>query len=192
VAAGDLAIWEGNHMETLKEILKALFALGDDEKKSLTEGERQEVAEYFGFELVEEGEVETQLSEMKKDLELKDDKIALLLEENKSLTAELTEIKKAGLDEKIDGMIETALSEGKILPAQKELWLEMAKKDPDGTEKLLAAKGAEVDLTVHGTGTGGGEGTFDEEAFAVYRNLNPELSEEEARKEFVMYSKEVE
>jgi len=88
-------------------------------------------------------------------------------------------------------VIEKALTEGRILPKDKEEWEKRFDENPQFTTKILEGLPTAVDFKEHGNGSGGDEGTFDAEGFAVYRNLNPELSEDEARKEFVLYSKEV-
>ena len=107
------------------------------------------------------------------------------------LTEEVTGLRAASHKARKDEVIGKALSEGRILPKDKEYWEERFDQNAEFTADVLGKLPKAVDFKEHGTGTGGGESTFDEEAFTVYRKFNPELSEEEARKEFVEYSKGV-
>ena len=96
---------------TLKEILTALFSVSSDEKGTLTDSDRTKVAEFIGLELANDPAPDLQLSKAKADLENSEGRAKLLLEENMSLTTELAGLKKVGIDQRVDGMIEKALSE---------------------------------------------------------------------------------
>jgi len=110
---------------------------------------------------------------------------------NSKLSAQVKELQSKDHQRAKTEVIEKALSEGRILPKDKEVWEARFDENPQFTTKVLEGLPKAVDFDEHGNGGGGGEGTFDAEAFAVYRTMNPELSEEDARKEFVLYSKEV-
>lgn len=101
------------------------------------------------------------------------------------MSAQLTAAQKEKHDARKVEAIEAALSEGKILPKNREKWEAMYDKDPEGVEALLSDKGAEVDTGTTGNGSGGNEGeSFDEKAFSVFCAMNPELSDDEARAEY--------
>ena len=114
-----------------------------------------------------------------------------LVKANDDLTKEVEGLRAASHKARKDEVIGKALSEGRILPKDKEYWEERFDQNAEFTADVLGKLPKAVDFNEHGTASGGGEGDFDKEAFAVYRNLNPELSEEEARKEFAEYSKGV-
>jgi len=114
-----------------------------------------------------------------------------LVKANEGLTTEVNGLRAASHKARKDEVIGKALSEGRILPKDKEYWEGRFDENAEFTADVLNKLPKAVDFKEHGTGTGGGEGTFDAEAFAVYRRFNPELSEEEARKEFAEYSKGV-
>jgi len=159
---GDNNNLEESEMKTLKEILEALFSLGDEEKGKLTDGEKKQVAEYFGFAEVESKNIELsdQVSDLQQKVELQDEKIDLLLNENKEKSKELSEVKKEKQDAEKTDVIEKALSEGKITPKNRADWEELYDKDPEGAKKLLEAQDPVIDLSERGTGDKGQEVQF--------------------------------
>jgi len=174
-------------VNTLSEILEALFSLGTEEREKATDEQRDKIAKFFGIKLGDGSEAEVKLTEAKQALELKDEKLALVLDENKELSKKLADIQAKQLATRKAEVIEKALSEGKILPKNREKWEGMFDKDPDGTADLLAEKGSEVDLGEVGKGTGGAETTLtddDRDAFEVFRKINWNLSEEDAKAEW--------
>ena len=176
-------------MNTLKEILLALFAVKDEEKKSLTDADRDKIAEFIGVDLVDDSDADVQLSTMKGKLEFAEQKNTVLMGEVNDLKVELSTFKADVAKERKTEVIEKALSEGKFPPKQREMYEAMFDKDPEGMEKFLAEKGAEIDLTEHGNGHTPTElDDSDEAGFKVFAGMHPELAEKEAREEYVKYS----
>ena len=132
----------GYPVETFAEVLRSLLSLSDEEKGKATDADRAMVAQTIGITIADPTAQEKQ---------------SLLVDENKRLSTELSELKGKNLDERIDRVITAAKTEGKILPANEERWRKLMVKDPDGTEELLTAKGPEIDLETHGHGGGGEE-----------------------------------
>lgn len=148
----DTHIQEG-HTMTLSEIMDAIKALSDEERKTITEGNRTDVAGVFGIDV--SAHADTELSEAKKKAGVQDEKIKLILSENQSMGAELKTLRGEKQTESMNKVVEAAIKEGKILPKNKEQWKGLYSKDPEGTEELLKVKGSEVDLGEVGTGSTG-------------------------------------
>lgn len=140
---------KGDAMETLQEVIKALFALPDEEKGKLDEGQRQKLAELAGVE-----------QNFAAELKLRDEKITLLEKQNREYAEQLKKINEERHNTRKAEVIEKALAEGKITPKSKALYEQMFDKDAEWCEKLLSEKGPEVDLEARGTGAGGGEGAI--------------------------------
>jgi phage I-like protein len=182
----------GGNMETLKEILEALFALPKKELEELTDEQRTQVVDLFDLEVVEgndnDNETAREFTKMKQDIENRDERIRVLLDENKTMSAQLGTLRKEKHDARKAEVIEAALTDGKILPKNRTKWEAMYDKDPEGVEGLLGEKGSEVDTGTRGNGSGGDEGgEFDENAFAYFKRMNPELTDDEARAEYKKY-----
>lgn len=151
----------------LAEILIALFALNKDEVGAITDEEKQKAAKVLGIDIVPKPPESTELSTK---LEAQGAKLALVLEENRELSRKLSELNAKAMKARKDEVIGKALSDGKILPKNREKWEGFFDKDPEGTAALLAEKGAEIDLSERGKGSGGDEGA-DAETLAAAKLL---------------------
>jgi phage I-like protein len=138
---------EEESMKTLAEIKDALFALSEDERDGLSTDERVQIATALGIELADPKRIE----ELEEKLSVEHDKAEVLLSENTELSQSLTEYREAEKVAKRDKVLEHALSEGKILPKNRERWERLYDADPEGTESLLAEKAREIDYDKDGT-----------------------------------------
>lgn len=172
-------IMEGNNM-TLQEILDSLKEVFDNGEKP-TKEQRAMVAELFGINLEDIETLQIKVENLEERLEV-------LLDENKSLTSENNTLKKEKLNSRKADVIEKALSEGKILPKNKDKWEKMFEKDPEGVEQLLNEKGKEANLETIGNGSGGDESDVDDEkAYGFFKSMHPEMNDEDARKAYKKY-----
>ncbi len=144
-------------MKTFEEVLQALkeLTLSDEQKQQLVKTAEIKMSDPKADTDTKPDPEKLQLTEK---VQLQTEQLKLVLDENKSLSKELTDRKAADLTKKKGEVIEKALSDGKILPKNKEKWEAMFEKDPEGTESLLSEKGKEIDLSEKGDGSGGGEG----------------------------------
>lgn len=143
---------KGDVMETLNDVMQALFALPDEEKGKLDGEQKKQLAELAG---VKEDQ------NFAAELKLRDEKISLLEKQNGEYAEQLKKINDERHKARKAEVIEKALAEGKITPKSRELYEQMFDKDPQWCEKLLSEKGPEVDLSNKGTGAGGEEGTIE-------------------------------
>ncbi len=168
-------------MKTFEEVLQALkeLTLSDEQKQQLVKTAEIKMSDPKADTDTKPDPEKLQLAEK---VQLQTEQLKLVLDENKSLSKELTDRKAADLTKKKGEVIEKALSEGKILPKNKDKWEAMFEKDPEGTESLLSEKGKEIDLSEKGDGSGGGED--DDEGL--------QLSDKEALKNMGFTDKEIE
>jgi len=169
---------EGNMELTFADVLEYL--------KDAKDSEKDVVLKELGA-----ADAHAQVMQLTADVKRLTGEKETLVKANEGLTTEVNGLRAASHKARKDEVIGKALSEGRILPKDKEYWEGRFDENAEFTADVLNKLPKAVDFKEHGTGTGGGEGTFDAEAFAVYRRFNPELSEEEARKAFAEYSKGV-
>jgi hypothetical protein len=178
---------ENNHkeesMKTLAEIIGVLLALSTDELGKATDDQKDEIAKALGLELADDKE----LSVLRDKVSVSEDKIKVLASENRDLSEQVKAYKDAEAKADRDTVIEKALSDGKILPKNRETWERLFEADPEGTKQILDAKGKEIDYDKAGSSRAA-DTTFsdaDNEAFRMFRDANPDLTEEQARKTFL-------
>ena len=128
---------------TFQELKDAV--LGLDSKQ------QEEIANANGFEKVDSKKID--LSD--KNNKLLVEQVDVLKETNKKLTATITAIETKELTDRKDTVISLAITEGRILPADKEKWEKRFDSQPDFTADILAEQPKVVDLTDHGTGDKG-------------------------------------
>ncbi len=118
------------------------------------------------------------------------EQIEVFKETNKKLTAKITAIETKELTDRKDAVISLAITEGRILPADKEKWEKRFDSQPDFTAEILAEQPIQIDLVEHGTGDKGKsnvkELTVDEKNTAKMLGL----TEEEFREDGVPKKKE--
>lgn len=165
---GSKNIQEGQDM-TPQEIITALLSLSEEDKKAITDGNRKDIADFFGL------STGTELSEAKVKIGVQDEKIKLVLSENRDLTAKLKVVQDKETADNKTAVIEAAIKDGKILPKNKEKWEGLFDKDPEGTTEILKEKGSEIDLSTHGNGKPGQAATQDD--IAAAKLVGMELSE---------------
>ena len=166
-------------METLKEILDALFALGDEERGKATDEDRGKVAKFLGIKLSEGTDADTQ--KLADESALLKRQLTAVMSERDGLAQQIADSNKAKLAERKATVIELAIKSGKILPVNREVWEQAFDANPENTEKLLLVKGAEVDLSEHGSGTGGGEQKFAAAEIQTFHKLG--LTDEDIQNE---------
>ncbi len=156
---------EGNTMN-LAEVLEYLKDAKDSEKTVvLTElgaaGAKEQVMKLTADVERLTGEKET-LAKANTDL----------AEEVKALRATAHKTRKAEV-------INKALSEGRILPKDKEDWEKRFDQNAEFTAEVLEKLPPAVDLSVRGSGTGGAEATYTAEEIALFKKMG--LSDEEIK-----------
>ena len=166
-------------METLKEILDALFALGDEERGKATDEDRGKVAKFLGIKL--SVGTETDSVKLANQIVTLKEQMAVIKSERDEIKAKLDAKDKAELAARKANVIELAVKAGKILPKNREQWEKLFDADPEGTAALLSVKGNEVDLTEHGSGTGGGEAKFSAEELETFKKMG--LTDEDIKNE---------
>lgn len=132
------------------------------------------------------------VKELQAKLSAAEERMALLLQENQALTAKIAEYEATSKAAHRKAVIDAALAAGKIAPKNRERWERAYDSDPENTEALLKDKGAEIDLGIRGTSAGGGEqalDTVDQAALGRFAKAHPELSAEQAREQFLKYSR---
>ena len=153
---------------TFKEIKDAV--LGLDNKQ------QEEIATSTGF-----GKDDSQQIVLTDQNTKLTEQVEVLKETNKTLTATITASETKELTDRKETVISLAITEGRILPADKEKWEKRFDSQPDFTADILAEQPKVVDLTDHGTGDRGKEQvkelTADEKKMAKML----ELSEDEFR-----------
>ncbi len=157
-AHGDLETSsEEGQMQTLTAVMAALVALSAEELQKATAEDKAKVADLFGFKAdLETARKETEAAKAgegaaKKQAELETGKVALLTGENAALAKRNAELEEAAIKAMFDGLV----AKGLLTPKTRAQWEDQYRKDPDGTRKLLAAKGKEWDPTVYGSGDPG-------------------------------------
>lgn len=134
--------------------------------------------------------LETEVAELKAKVENEQEKVKLILSEKQDLAKELADLKAKISKEEKEQVIEEALSKGKITPKNRQKWEEAFDKDPEGTKILLETQDPVVDLSIHGTGTGGTEDAqLSEEDLAAAKLAG--MTPEEYRKYSQMAEQEV-
>lgn len=79
------------------------------------------------------------------------EQVVVLQETKTKLTAKITAIETKELTDRKDAAINLAISEGRILPADKEKWEKRFDSQPNFTAEILAEQPKVVDLDKHGT-----------------------------------------
>lgn len=135
----------GDATMNFAELLKAIHTLSDDEKKV--------IAKELGFtEVVKENKT---LSEEVKTLTQENEKLLSekeTLEKVKvDLTAKVEEVTNRELEARKESVIKKALSEGKLLPKDKEYWEQKFDENPDFTEEVISKLPKAVALGEEGT-----------------------------------------
>jgi phage I-like protein len=103
----------------------------------------------------EKDELEKKLTDKENENSVLKLRIEELSEQNKTFSKKLTDIEEQEHAKEKRNIIETALSDGRILPVNKEKWEKAFDKDPENVKELLDAKQPEVDLTSKGTSSSG-------------------------------------
>lgn len=134
----------------LSEILTALFALSQEERAEVSKEDREKIAEALGFELADSQKI----AELEGKVQVADDKLQVVLSENRDMSEALKAYKDTERKASRDKVIEAALEDGKILEKNRPEWERLFDADPEGTEKVLSAKGKEIDFEKHGTSKG--------------------------------------
>lgn len=135
-----------DQVKTLIAVVAALVALSVDELKKATAEDKDKVAEALGFkERLEAGDRAV------KQLEIETGKVSLLTSETAALAQRVAELEEKVTKAMFDGLV----ASGKLSPKMRAAWEEQYRLDPEGTLKLLAAKGKEWDPTVYGSGDPG-------------------------------------
>lgn len=130
---------------TFAELKAAYNGLSRDQKK--------EIAEEAGF--LGEDTIKEKVAEQ---LKPKEDQLKLVLSEREELKGKVETLEKEKLEGEMKLVIEAALSEGKILPANKEAWEKLFLADPEGVKTVLKVKAKEIDTGTKGKGDAGGKG----------------------------------
>jgi hypothetical protein len=117
--------------------------------------------------------------------------VETLQKTNKDLSEEVETLRASAHSSRKLEVIDKALSEGRILPKDKEYWEERFDLSPDFTADILSNLPKAVDFTEHGDGNNGSGETLDEEAYEAYLLLTEQKDSEEARKEFTENNKDI-
>lgn len=164
-------------MGTLKDVLDALFALSDDERGKANDEDRGKIAKVLGIKLSDG--TETDSVKLSNQIVTLKEQMATIKSERDELKAKLDEKDKAELAARKANVIELAVKAGKILPKNRETWERLFDADPEGTAEILSVKGNEVDLTEHGSGTGGTEAKFSDAELETFKKMG--LSDEDLK-----------
>lgn len=157
---------------TIAEILKAFFGLSDEQKSEITKEQRQQLADAVGIKIAKEPVAEgVELTEAKQTIETQKEQLRLVLAEKDAMSTELKTLREEKHAAHKSEVIEKALTDGRILPKNKEAWEKLFDKSPETTAAILAAKGKEADFEEHGHGGGGGEGEHSAEELALFRKM---------------------
>lgn len=130
---------EEGQVKTLTAVMAALVALSVEELQKATAEDKAKIAELFGF--------KADLGAAKKQLEIETGKVTLLTSEVEDLRKRNAQLDDGRIKSHFDGLV----ASGKLSPKTRPAWEEQYRRDPAGTEALLAAKGKEWDPTVYGT-----------------------------------------
>jgi len=162
----------GEPAMTIAEILKAFFGLSDEQKSEITKEQRQQLADAVGIKIAKEPVAEgVELTEAKQTIETQKEQLRLVLAEKDAMSTELKTLREEKHAAHKSEVIEKALTDGRILPKNKEAWEKLFDKSPETTASILAAKGKEADFEEHGHGGGGGEGEHSAEELALFRKM---------------------
>ncbi len=121
-----------------------------DAVRGLPKNDQEEIAKATGF-----GKDDSQQIALADQNKLLTEQVEVFKETNKKLTAKITAIETKELTDRKDTVISLAITEGRILPADKEKWEKRFDSQPDFTADILAEQPKVVDLTDHGTGDKG-------------------------------------
>lgn len=150
---------------TFKELKDAI--LGLDNKQ------QEEIAAATGF-----GKDDSEKIALTDQNKLLAEQVDVLKETNKTLSVKITSIETKELTDRKKTVIGLAISEGRILPADKEKWEKRFDSQPEFTADILAEQPVVVDLDEHGTGDKGKpdikELTADEKKMAAMLELTDE------------------
>jgi len=159
--------------ESIKQFTGKAIPTREDEKSiesgTLIELEKQNI------------ELTENVKDLEANIEIQEEKISLLLSEKQELARELADLKAEKFKAEKAQAIEKALSEGRIIPRNRDRWEKLFDMNPEETKRLLAEQAPVVDFKVYGTGAGGKETEFDESIDpAIAKQLG--LTDEEIRK----------
>ncbi|KKN01545.1 hypothetical protein LCGC14_1126610 [marine sediment metagenome] len=147
-----------------------------DAVRGLPKNDQEEIAKATGF-----GKDDSKQIALTDQNKLLTEQVEVLKETIKTLTATITASETKELTDRKETVISLAITEGRILPADKEKWEKRFDSQPDFTADILAEQPKVVDLTDRGTGDKGKEAvkelTADEKKMAKML----ELSEDEFR-----------
>ena len=123
-----------------------------DAVRGLPKNDQEEIAKATGF-----GKDDSQQIALTDENKLLKEQVVVLKETKADLTAKITAIETKELTDRKETVISLAITEGRILPADKEKWEKRFDSQPDFTADILAEQPTVVDLTDHGTGGKGKE-----------------------------------
>ena len=121
-----------------------------DAVRGLPKNDQEEIAKATGF-----GKDDSQQIALTDQTKLLTEQVEVLQETNKTLAAKIVTIETKELTDRKDTVISLAITEGRILPADKEKWEKRFDSQPDFTADILAEQPVIVDLAERGTGDGG-------------------------------------
>ena len=127
---------------TFKELMAAV--LGLDSKQ------QEEIATSTGF--GKDDSKQIALTDQNTKLT---EQVEVLQETNKTLATKIVTIETKELTDRKDTVISLAITEGRILPADKEKWEKRMDSQPDIMAEILAEQPVIVDLAERGTGDKG-------------------------------------
>jgi len=144
----------------------------NEQKSEITKEQRQQLADAVGIKIAKEPVAEgVELAEAKQTIETQKEQLRLVLAEKDAMSTELKTLREEKHAAHKSEVIEKALTDGRILPKNKEAWEKLFDKSPETTAAILAAKGKEADFEEHGHGGGGGEGEHSAEELALFRKM---------------------
>ncbi len=123
-----------------------------DAVRGLPKNDQEEIAKATGF-----GKDDSKQIVLADENKLLTEQVGVLKETVEKLTATITMTETKELTDRKDTVISLAITEGRILPADKEKWEKRFDSQPDFTADILAEQPKVVDLTDHGTGDKGKE-----------------------------------
>jgi ATP-dependent protease ClpP protease subunit len=169
-------------VNTLTAVMAALVALSAEELQKVTAENKSEIAKRFGFDPDAQGA-----------LAVANEKARLLADERDAIAKKLAVLEAEKNAAAKKGVIEGALTAGRIAPKNRAAWEALYDKQPEETTKLLAEAAPVVPLGSFGSPGGGGEGAAitaeDQAALARFAASHPELTAEQAREQYLKYSK---
>ena len=175
-------------MTKLAEILAALFGLPPEELAKVSAEDKTKITTTLSIQATEDTKLSAKVTEMEGALGTEKQRVETLLAENTAKTKEIGELRTKVAKYESSEVIEKALAEGKILPANRANWEKLFAADPIGTKELLATQPPVIDLKKRGTGDQGSQDTAlsaeEEQGFKYFWQGHRELSEKDAREQY--------